>query len=127
MNIKSTLVVLTFLLPLFLNGCGGGGSTADLSGTAPTEREDGSTADLSWVAPTEREDGSVLSLSAIAGYRIYYGVEKGIYPGQIDINDHTASQAQLSGFPSGKYFVVMTTIDTDGRESIFSLEVEMTK
>jgi hypothetical protein len=115
MKHKSTLVLLTFLLPLFLNGCGDGND------------DDGSTVILSWTAPSEREDGSVLSLSDIAGYRIYYGVETSIYHGQIDINDHTATQAQLSGVSSGKYFIVITTIDTDVRESVFSHEVETTK
>ncbi|MGD8804023.1 MAG: fibronectin type III domain-containing protein [Gammaproteobacteria bacterium] len=108
MNLKSTLALLTFLLSLMLNGCGEGGATADLS----------------WVAPTERVDGSALSLSDIAGYRIYYGHESGVYHNQIDVNDHTATQAQLPGLPSGKYFIALTTIDTDGRESAFSQEVE---
>ena len=113
MNLKSILVLLTFLLSLFLNGCSAGGGDT--------------TAGLSWTAPTEREDESALALSAIAGYRVYYGLETGIYHGQIDINDHTATQAQLPSLPSGEYFVVITTIDTDGRESVFSNEVEMTK
>ncbi len=89
MIVKSILVFLIFLLPLFMNGCGGGGSTSYLS----------------WVAPTEREDGSPIVLSAIAGYRIYYGVVTGTYNGQIDINDHTATQAQLSGVLSGNFFL----------------------
>jgi hypothetical protein len=110
MNLKLILVLLAFLVSLMLNGCSGGGGT---------------NADLSWVAPTERVDGSVLVLSDIAGYRIYYGLEPGVYHNQIDVNDHTATQVQLSGLLSGEYFIVMTTIDTNGRESSFSQEVEM--
>ena len=113
MDLKSILVLLTFPLSLFLNGCSAGGG--------------GTTAGLSWTAPTERADGSALALSAIAGYRVYYGLETGIYHGQIDINDYIATQSQLPSLPSGEYFIVITTIDTDGRESVFSYEVEMTK
>ena len=116
MNHKSTLVLLTFLLPLFLNGCSGDGGDGG-----------GATSGLSWTAPSEREDGTVLPLSAIAGFRIYYGIKTGVYHSQIDVNDHTATQAQLTSLPSGKYFFVITTIDTDGRESEFSHEVEMTR
>jgi hypothetical protein len=95
-----------------MSGCSGGGS--------------GTTSGLSWVAPTEREDGTALPLSAIAGYRIYYGLGSGVYNYQIDVNDPTATQDQLPSLFPGKYFIVMTTIDTDGRESEFSQEVEMT-
>lgn len=111
MGFKSFLVLLTFLLFLFLSACSGGGGDA--------------AAGLTWSVPTEREDGSVLAFSEIAGYRIYYGLESGIYTGKIDINNHTTTQAQLSSLPSDKYFVVITTIDTDGRESVFSPEVEV--
>lgn len=114
MGFKSILVLLTFLLSLFLSACSGGGGDAT-----------DATAGLSWSAPSEREDGSALAFSAIAGYRIYYGLETGIYTGKIDINDHTTTEAQLSSLPSDKYFVVITTIDTDGRESVFSSEVEI--
>ena len=110
MGFKSILVFLTFLLSLFLSACSGGGGDA--------------TEGLSWSVPTEREDGSALAISDIASYRIYYGLETGIYTGNIDI-DHTTTQAQLSSLPSDKYFVVITTIDTDGRESVFSSEVEI--
>ncbi len=103
------LLVCALVLPLV--ACSGG---------------DGGAAVLSWVAPSEREDATVLSLSEIAGYRIYYGVESGIYQDPIVINDHTATQAQLSGISSGAYFVVMTTVDVDGRESLWSApEVEV--
>ena len=113
MGFKSILVLLTFLLSLFLSACsGGGGGGGDAA------------EGLSWSVPTEREDGSALAISDIASYRIYYGLETGIYTGNIDI-DHTTTQAQLSSLPSDKYFVVITTIDTDGRESVFSSEVEI--
>lgn len=112
-NISRLGYLLVCALVLPLAACSGGdGGTA--GGTA------GDTAALSWLAPSEREDSTALSLSEIVGYRIYYGVESGIYQDSIVINDPTATQAQLSGIPSGAYFVVMTTVDTAGRESSWS-------
>jgi hypothetical protein len=104
----STLIACT-------GGSGGDSSTAN-----------NSAAGLSWVAPAEREDGTGLALSEIAGYRIYYGTTAGDYQNQIDINDHTVGQTQLSDLPVGTYYVVMTTIDTEGRESTYSSEVVVT-
>ena len=81
---------------------------------------------ISWTAPSEREDNSALSLSEIAGFRIYYGTEAGDYQNQIDINDSSSSQAQVEDLASGTYYVVVTTVDTDGRESLYSPEVVIT-
>ena len=112
------LLALILVLPLVACSGGDGGlsSSTDLSGSAK----------LSWVAPSAREDNSVLVLSDIAGYRVYYGVTSGDYSDTIDINDHTATQAVLDGLPSGTYFVAVTTVDVDGRESTYSAEVVIT-
>ena len=81
---------------------------------------------LSWTAPSEREDNSALSLSEIASFRIYYGTKAGDYQNQIEINDSSATQGQLAGLASGTYYVVVTAVDTDGRESLYSSEVVIT-
>jgi hypothetical protein len=78
---------------------------------------------LSWTAPSAREDGSSLSLSEIASYHIYYGSEPGDYQNQIDIDDPTAKSAQVEALPSGTYYVVLTAIDMDGRESLYTPEI----
>ena len=75
---------------------------------------------LSWVAPAEREDNSALSLSAIAGYKVYYGTTQGQYPNSATINDGTAAGYTFTGLPAGTYHFVVTTIDTEGRESQYS-------
>ena len=85
-----------------------------------------SSAKLSWVAPSEREDGTGLSPSEIAGFRIYYGASTGDYSNTFDVDDHTATQAIIDGLPSGTYFVTVTVIDVDGRESSYSDEVVVT-
>jgi len=104
---------LILVLPLV--ACSGDGSSGS-SGSS-----------LSWVAPSEREDNTGMTLSEIAGFRIYYGAESGSYSNTIDIVDRSVTRASLAGVPSGTYFVVMTTVDTEGRESSYSApEIEVT-
>ena len=78
---------------------------------------------LSWVAPAEREDNTALSLSEIARYKIYYSLTQGQYTNSLVINDFTATGHTFTNFSSGTYYFVITTIDTDGRESQYSPEV----
>ncbi len=78
---------------------------------------------ITWTAPSMREDGSVLSLSEIAGYRAYYGTTAGDYQTQVDINDPTATEYTLADLSPGTYYIVLTTLDTDGRESLYSTEI----
>jgi len=75
---------------------------------------------LSWTAPVSRQDGSPISLAEIEGYRVYYGGTPGTYPNIVDINDSTASATTVSNVPVGDYYIVMTTYDSAGRESIQS-------
>ncbi len=78
---------------------------------------------LSWVAPAAREDNNPLSLAAIAGYKIYYGITPGQYPNSTTINDASATGYTFNNFSSATYYFVVTTVDTDGRESQYSTEV----
>ena len=75
---------------------------------------------LRWVAPVTREDETPIQLSEIAGYRIYYGTSPGVYPVQLNINDGSIVQTTLNDMAPGNYYIVITTIDMDGRESSFS-------
>lgn len=72
---------------------------------------------LSWTAPVIRSDGSPISLAEIDGYRVYYGSTQGNYPDSVDVSDGTATSATISNIPVGEYYIVMTTYDSDGRES----------
>ncbi len=78
---------------------------------------------LSWIAPAEREDNTALLLSEIASYKIYYSSTQGQYTNSVPVNDSTATGHTFTNFSSGTYYFVITTIDTDGRESKYSPEV----
>jgi len=80
---------------------------------------------LSWVAPAEREDNEPISLSEIAGYKVYYGTVQGDYRSSVVINDGSVTGHTLKDFPAGTYYFVVTTYDTEGRESQYSSEIKI--
>ena len=99
-----------------------------LSSLASCSGGDGGTVDLafgdlnlSWQAPTEREDGTPIvdPSTEIAGFRVYYGTASGDYQRQVEVDDSAATQAQVFTIPTGIYYVVVTAIDMDGRESLY--------
>ncbi|RKZ69838.1 MAG: hypothetical protein DRQ44_02425 [Gammaproteobacteria bacterium] len=117
-NFSRLRYLLALILVLPLVACSGG--DAGVSGSGDAVVGSSGSAKLSWTAPSAREDNSELVLSDIAGFRIYYGSKSRDYSNTIDIDDHTATQAVLAGLPSGTYFVAVTTVDVDGRESSWS-------
>jgi hypothetical protein len=107
-----------------LSCSGDGGSASDsVSVTVTAAPPSGQDISLSWVAPVEREDNTPISMSEIAGYKIYYGTTQGEYTSSIDIADGSAEGYKITGLPSGTYYIVVTTYDTDGRESGYSQAV----
>jgi VCBS repeat-containing protein len=80
---------------------------------------------LSWNAPSEREDNTAIALSEIAGFKIYAGTTQGQYLGSITINDGSATNYTFEGVTTGTYYFAMTTLDTDGRESQHSAEIQI--
>jgi len=75
---------------------------------------------LSWTAPVARADGTALSLSEIAGYTVYYGTSAGDYSNSIDVNGVSSTSVTITSLPVGTYYVVATTRDLNGRESLRS-------
>lgn len=80
---------------------------------------------IAWTPPTSRADNTALSLNEIQGYKIYYGTSKSNYSQSIVITGGNVKNYQLSLNVSSTYYIVLTTIDTDGRESVFSIEKEV--
>jgi len=80
---------------------------------------------ISWTAPSEREDNTSLLLSEIVGYKIYYGTAQGQYSNNITVNDGTAVNYTFQNFNTDTYYFVVTTIDSDGLESQYSTEVQV--
>ena len=78
---------------------------------------------ISWKAPVEREDNTALLISEIKQFNIYWGLASGDYQNTIPINLNFATSYDFVSAPSKTLYFVMTTIDTDGRESVYSPEV----
>lgn len=111
-------------LILSLTSCSGG--DGGLAGDASTTTTTFGDLNLSWIAPDQREDGSVFVPSLeLAEYRVYYGSEPGDYQNQIDIVGGF-TDASAPSIPSGVYYVVVTAVDKQGRESLYSSEVVIT-
>jgi len=90
------------------------------------------TSELSWTAPDTREDGTPLAPSEIAEYRVYYMFD-GQKPGDnypIVVNGTLGSETvTLELLPRAEPYVVgfaITTVDTDGIESVRSDTVSKT-
>jgi hypothetical protein len=88
--------------------------------------------ELSWVAPDTREDGSPLSPDEIKEYRVYYTVN-GQTPGDnypVVVSGTAQSETvTLELMPRAEPYVVgfaITTVDTDGVESVRSDVVSKT-
>ena len=111
-------IVYAIFITVQLTAC----STEENFGGAGTGTGTISIASLSWVAPSEREDNTPISLSEIAGYRIYYGTAPGDYQYELEISDAYNDVVDIS-LLQGTYYAVITTVDVDGRESVFSEEM----
>ena len=127
-------ILIILFITLQISACNSTGdnltaATTDINpdlGTTGSDTDNNSIAadiKLSWAAPAEREDNSSISLTEIAGYQVFYGQAQGQYPNNITINDGTAVGYTFTDFPAGTYYFVVTTLDTEGRESQYSSEV----
>lgn len=82
--------------------------------------------ELEWQAPSDRINGAPLQPSDIAGYRIYVGNAPGQYTRTVDIDDPQVTRYVLHGLKAGEeYYLAITTIDRQGRESPKSGEAHM--
>lgn len=119
-SVKHLSIISLFV---FLAACSANdlGTVPDL-GAGPGS-ELGADMRLSWAAPTERESNTQLLSSEIDIYRVYYGNNSGFYEYQIDNSNVTYDGADITGFQKGAYYFVVTTVDTEGRESKYSDEI----
>ena len=120
---SSDLLALILIFPLISCSGGDGGDGGD--GPGPATVTTFGELNLSWIAPDQREDGTGFFPSLeLAEYRVYYGSEPGDYQNQVDIIDGF-TDAQVASIPAGLYFVVVTAVDKQGRESLYSEEVKV--
>ncbi len=76
---------------------------------------------LNWNPPTTRVNGT--AIGGLQGYRIFYGRESGVYENNITVNNGGLTTYTIDNLPGGTYYLAMTAIDLDNRESNLSYEV----
>lgn len=83
---------------------------------------------LIWTAPMFREDDTPFDASTEVGsYNIYYGTTSGEYNETINVAGNTLYKDLDFNVLALPFYAVMTTVDNDGRESVYSDEVVFTK
>lgn len=75
---------------------------------------------LDWQPPTENEDGT--PLTDLAGYKIYYGKDSGLYSNEIIIDDPGVTTHLVSNLLPDTYYFSATAYNSTGIESSFSGE-----
>lgn len=115
---RFTPILFTLLLTLQIAACGSDDGTTD-AGNNPAN----SNVKLSWVAPSEREDGSNLNALEIEKYIIYYRESQTQGTDSITVTGCYAVCSAAINLPAGSYQLSVTTVDTDGRESLRSEEI----
>ncbi|PCI06686.1 MAG: hypothetical protein COB77_06265 [Gammaproteobacteria bacterium] len=129
---RFTLILTISIFLLQISACSSGNSLdgsanqSDIYNNDTNNNLETVNISLAWTAPAEREDNSPISLSEIAGYQVFFGVNKGQYSNSIAINDGSTTSHTFTNLPTGTYYFVVTTIDTEGRESQYSSEVVIT-
>lgn len=79
---------------------------------------------LSWAPPTQNEDGS--SLGDLAGYKIMYGQEPGVFTKVISVPNGGATSYSVEGLVPGTYYFVIRAFNAKGVDSIRSNEATTT-
>lgn len=104
--------------------CSGEGGTVNDTVNVAVVLNNNGTALLSWAPPTENTDGS--SLTDLAGYKIRYGTSSGSYGSTITINNPGLTSYLIENLASADWYFVMTSFNSAGTESAYSVEVNKT-
>lgn len=75
---------------------------------------------LSWTAPTTRANGTALASGEIAGYEIYMATSASGPFNTVVTTDGNVTQALIRDLAPGTYYFGITTLDTNGLESVMS-------
>ncbi len=79
---------------------------------------------LTWTPPTQNEDGT--PITNLAGYRIRFGLQSGVYTNMITLNNPGLATYVLGGLAAGTYYVVISAYTQNGAESSYSNEASST-
>lgn len=130
-NISSKLIIIGLIFASF-SGCGADGTVGPDTSTSTSSVgavfcNNGAGASsgitVAWDVPTEYSDNSPLYFSDIDGLRIYFGTEPKRYNHIISINNPAMTSCSIPVSASDTYYIAMTVVTKDGRESDYSNEI----
>ena len=75
-------------------------------------------ATLTWLPPTENTDGT--PLTDLAGFKIYYGTEEGVYTSSLTVDNPGLTAYVVENLGPATYYFVATAFNADGVESAAS-------
>ena len=78
---------------------------------------------VEWEVDLFREDDTPMTIDELKSFRIYWGVEPGVYTNSVTINDNMSRSHDLTLGPGVDHYLNMTAIDSDGRESKYNGEI----
>lgn len=81
---------------------------------------------ISWNTPTNYTDSSYLDFSDIDSFKIYVGTESRRYNNVISISDPTITSCSIPSHNGVTYYIAMTVVLKNGRESNYSNEISRT-
>jgi hypothetical protein len=105
----------------FILTCSGTGGSVNRTVNVTVLQSSNGTALLSWTPPTQNTDDT--PLEDLAGYKIHYGNSSGNYSETITLNNPGLSSYLVDNLVPADWFFVMTSFNTSGVESSYSLEV----
>lgn len=125
-KLKKGTFLASIICLFLLAGCGApsGGDSGDDSAFVTVVPVGNGKALVSWMPPTENTDGS--PLLDLAGYRIYYGINSGIYSKTVDIDNPGLTSFLVEDLGVSDWFFAMTAYNAFGAESGYSAEVAFT-
>jgi len=116
------LCLVTFLTSFCLTGCGRGGSST-ASNSQPSPNPTPSPAPTPGSAPHSVSLSWNASASTVVGYNVYRGTQTGGPYNRVNSSPESTTAYSDSNVQAGaKYFYVVTALDANSQESVFSNE-----
>ncbi len=119
----SYLLLASLFSLLLIAGCGGGEVTDNGNNTGGNTGGGIYSIQVTWDQPTTYSDDAPLNTSDIASYRIYYGTASGNYSNVVNTTDPAVTTWDITNLAAGTYYITVTVVLNDGRESGYSNEI----
>lgn len=116
--------VAVLLSSVFFLGACGEMSTSQNDDTSRNKISTNKSVTLMWTPPLNYSDGS--QLNDLSGYKIRYGTKPSQYTDEIDVPNSGISEFTVDGLQATTYYFTISAYNSDGRESSYAREANIT-